>query len=387
MNKIVYLIEQPLDERNYERFGIQTWIDRGWVIEVWDLTPLLHPLVWQKYFNLGGAVKGFNGYFAIESKKQLKCRYTESGKISYFIDLAGHDFYSISVKIHLVLLGAKRIILSIGSMPAARNQNSKFSAALRMGPAKSVTWLAKAFFRRVLMLLIRPEMGVASGSETLQSLGRVNEIIHAHNLDYDIYLKIKNASDDSKAGYALFIDQNYCFHSDFIYEGMSFPTTPEKYIPAISKALHKISNDLEVTMCVAAHPRSSYTQRDQKYFEAISIKYGATAKLIRDCSVVLCHDSTAIQFAILFKKPVIFVTTDELNASVWGASIEAFACELGKSVINIDSDLDAVDWEKKLLVDMEKYALYQSKYIKVNGSPEKSFWDIVIDHIDNQPHL
>ncbi len=34
--RVVYLIEQPLDERNFQRFGIQAWIDRKWNVEVWD---------------------------------------------------------------------------------------------------------------------------------------------------------------------------------------------------------------------------------------------------------------------------------------------------------------------------------------------------------------
>jgi len=52
MKKVVILIEQPLDERNYQRFGIQTWLERNWLVEVCDLTPWAHPRVWQSFIAL-----------------------------------------------------------------------------------------------------------------------------------------------------------------------------------------------------------------------------------------------------------------------------------------------------------------------------------------------
>jgi hypothetical protein len=381
-------MEQPLDQRNYDRFGIQTWIDRGWNIEVWDLTALLHPLVWKNYFDLGSCVKEFDGYFALTSKKQLNSRFAASGEIAYFIDLGGHDLYSIRVKARLVRLGAKRIILNFGSMPEPVNQQSKFRKILSMSPAKLIRRLAEALFRRLFLPLIRPELGVASGTESLPSLRRASEIIYAHNLDYDIYLKIRNSIGLSGKGHVVFIDQDYCFHSDYIYEGKAHPVSPAKYFPAISKTLHIAADTLGVSMCIAAHPRSSYFKKQgNEYFKDVLIKHGATAELIRDCSLVVCHNSTALQLAVLFEKPVIFITTDELNASEVGASIAIFASELGKKVINIDRNLGNVDWIRETHVDIEKYAQYKSKYIKIDGSPERQYWDIVIDHLDKQPHI
>jgi hypothetical protein len=99
--------------------------------------------------------------------------------------------------------------------------------------------------------------------------------------------------------------------------------------------------------------------------------------------VVVCHDSTAIQFGVLFGKPLIFVTTDELLLAYEGRSIAKVASELGKSPINLDrADLQDVDWQSELEVDGAKYARYRSKYIKADGSPEAPLWDIVIDHVE-----
>lgn len=387
MSRIVCLIEQPLDERNYERFGIQTWIDKGWAIEIWDLTPLAYPQVWKDFIESGRKLRSFDGYFYIASTSELNRRYSTLETIGHFIDLTGDSFYSVQAKMHLIRKGAVRVVYASGSIPkpisgaeSTLKGRVKKALTLTKNPAKLFKWVFGALFFKLMASQIRPGLCVVSGTESLQSIGSSMEMIHAHNLDYDIYLKIKNSGDISVGGYVVFIDQNYCFHSDFVCDDTPYPTTPKNYFPSVCNALRKISGALDIASCVAAHPRSSYCDND--YFEGVPIRYGATAELIRDCSVVLCHDSTAIQLAVLFEKPVIIATTDELEASVWGASIAGFASAIGKTIINIDRNLDQVDWEKELQVDREKYASYKNKYIKIDGSPERSIWDIVIDHIE-----
>jgi hypothetical protein len=118
-------------------------------------------------------------------------------------------------------------------------------------------------------------------------------------------------------------------------------------------------------------------------FGEFPIEYGNTAELVQRCQAVVCHDSTAIQFGVLFAKPLIFVTTDELMLSYEGRSIAKVASEFGKSPVNLDRpDLRTVDWRREVSVDPRKYADYRNKYVKTDGSPEMPLWDIVIDHIE-----
>src|ERR1700734_2791468 len=94
MRKIVYLIEQPLDERNFDRLGIRKWVDRGWTVEVWDLTPLSHPHVWRAFIESQRKLKEFEGYFPIDSRRALSARYAALGSIEYFIDFSDDNFHS-----------------------------------------------------------------------------------------------------------------------------------------------------------------------------------------------------------------------------------------------------------------------------------------------------
>jgi len=184
--------------------------------------------------------------------------------------------------------------------------------------------------------------------------------------------------------YAVFIDQDYCFHLEFIYQKTSSVVTAERYFPAVCNGLEAISAALDLEVRIAAHPRASYEQAGkERFFRSFPIEKGSTAEMIRGCKAVICHDSTAIQYAVLFGKPVIFVTTDELSRAYEGTSIEKVAAELGKKPINLDrEDLRTVDWRNELKIDFDKYAKYRSKYIKADGSPDLPLWTIVIDYVD-----
>jgi hypothetical protein len=391
MQKIIYLIEQPLDERNFDRFGIQKWLERGWTVEVWDLTPLSHPHVWRAFIESRRKLKEFASYFPIDSKRALSARYAALGPIEYFIDLIGENYRSFTVKRFLMRRGAVRVICAPGSIPApqARERNPLVSAirkAVARGPMRSVKALCAATARRLALPLIRPGLAIVSGEISRRLVVASREILPVHSFDYDIYLQLAKLSSPPEKAYAVFIDQDLCFHSDFIHQKVPFVVTPERYFPAICNALKRISRSLQVEILIAAHPRSSYEQRRLDCYPGFSIVRGRTAELIRRSALVICHDSTAIHFAVLFGKPMVFVTTNELIPTFEGRSIAQAAAEFGKIPINLDEDLQQVDWREQTWVDAAKYADYKNRFIKTDGSPERPLWDVVIDHIERSKH-
>jgi len=225
---------------------------------------------------------------------------------------------------------------------------------------------------------------IVSGERSISVACNSRAILKAHSFDYDIFLRLAKFMDEPVEEYAVFVDQDPCFHSDFIYQGIPFFITPEKYFPAICRGLKEIANSLKVDVRIAAHPRASYGEGNSHYFNGFPIVCGRTAELIKNCKAAVCHDSTAIHFAVLFKKPIIFVTTDELMPTYEGRSIERAASELGKIPFNLDRDLQGVDWQKEMQVDSGKYAAYKNEYIKTDGSPERPMWEIVIDYVERR---
>ena len=385
MEKILYLINQPLDSRNYNRFGIQKWVDRGWDVEIWDLTPLTYPVVWNKFHASKRKLSNFCGYYPIKSWIQLRAKITTLQGVKYFIDLASTDIYSICTIIALKLRGVVRILQGGGSIPSHKTSQRLKGRAIQAwesGPKKLLFWMISGCFRKLASKLIRPGIGIAGGIESLKYVGGAKDVINAHSLDYDTYLNIKNSTTRKTDFGVVFIDQDYCFHPDYDYVGVKSPVSPEKYFPAVVNTLKSISKHLNTMACVAAHPRSSYQNLPKSVFEDVEVKLGITGELIKDCQVVVAHNSGILQLAVLFNKPIIFISTNEFkNAEVLQGHCEAFAKSLGRRLINIDKDLDQIDWQKELVIDSKKYASYKNKYIKTNGSPEKSSWEILIDHI------
>jgi len=386
VSKIVYLIEQPLDPRNYDRFGIQTWVDRGWTVEVWDLTGLAYPRVWDNFIASGARVSDFAGYFPLISKSQLQDRFRRLRKVEYFIDLTGDNWCSVRVKMFLKRRGAKRVICATGSIPPA-DEGKKSSVLYRLAEqfSKGIAafgWLVDVVVQRLANPFIRPDLFVVAGEKSIPSSESDRKIIRAHNFDYDIYLKLTKSTSPNQGRSAVFLDQNICFHPDYKYGKLLAYATPEKYFPTICSGLRTISSGLGVSFQIAAHPRLSRQEKYIDYFEGIPVEYGKTAELISHCRFIVCHCSTAIQFAVLFGKPVIFVTTDELASSAVGRYIEIFASALGKSVINLDDELGSVDWQRELDIDSRKYDEYISDYVKSDDSAKIPHWDIVINHLE-----
>lgn len=386
MRKIIFLIGQPFDERNYERFGIQTWLRRNWAVEVWDLTPWAYPDVWRDFVRHGKQIRECKGYFAVGSARELATRINLSKPIKYFIDLTGDDFHATRAKLRLMRSGAARVACAVGSIPVPDRdpKTSKLARVVARGPRRALRWLNQAFFCQVVARHVPSHWTIVGGQQSIDLTRRTGRIIRAHNFDYDIYLELLKSTRPDAERYAVFIDQDYCFHPEYVYQNVVPLITPGRYFPAVCRALNAISAALDLDVCVAAHPRSTYKERGMDCFAGFPIEYGRTGELVRGCSVVVGHDSTAIQFAVLFGKPVIFLTTDELNRSPEGRSIAKAAAELGKSAINLNrEDLHAVDWRGELRVDSEAYDKYVRKYIKAAGSRETPVWEIVVDELES----
>jgi hypothetical protein len=387
MKRIVYLTDQPFDERNYQRFGIQAWLDRNWSVEVWDLTPWAHPHFWNTFIALGQQIRTFAGYFPVTSGKELAQRLASCAQLKYFIDMTGENYYSMRAIFALTRSGATRVTCAAGSIPvpdrdARGSVFAKLARILGRGPRAVSKWLSSAFFSRVVTPRVAPGLAVVTGESSINAATRRHRLIRAHNFDYDIYLQLMASAAPPPGDYAVFVDQDYCFHPEFIDPGTAV-VTPQKYFATMRRGLGEIARALQIDIRIAAHPRAAYELRGMDCFGKFTIEYGHTAELIRGCRAVVCHDSTAIQFGVLFAKPLIFVTTDELMLSYEGKSIAKVASEFDKLPINLDRpDLSAVDWQREIDVDYGKYARYKSKYIKTDGSPQMPLWDIVIDHIE-----
>ena len=392
MKKILFLIEQPFDERNYDRFGIQTWIDSGWRIEVWDLTPLHFPHYWLQFFEGGKKIKYFEGYYPISSKSQLEELCNNTLKVDYFVNFLGSNQSPWVIR-YLHGVGGEMIECINNITPTSsdfhRNKRvhlfwRRLKVVISLGPVIA----AKRLLRRFLGLMthgkIQPSLVLVSGQMSIRSFPVIagQRIIRTHSFDYDIYLKLVKFPKKYMNSYALFVDQDLAFHPEYGVSDIKSYVTPNQYFPILYKGLKRISSALETDIWIAEHPRAGNFQNDESVFNEFPVHRSSTLELISQAEFIVGHYSTALQMAVLFRRPLIFFTTNELRRSNVGELIEIMAARLGKTPINLDGDLNQVDWEKELIVDLEKYDSYRDDYIKCDGSQNLPSWNIVINYIE-----
>ena len=96
------------------------------------------------------------------------------------------------------------------------------------------------------------------------------------------------------------------------------------------------------------------------------------------------HASTAVSYAVLARKPILFLTTKELKQSFFAKNIRSKAESLERPLILVDQD-EQLNFNKfNLEISEEKYSRYETDYLRSAGSSEKVPWESFIQYIKNQ---
>ena len=384
ITKIIYFIESPFNRRDYERLGVEVFIENDFEVYVWDFTPFLNPerhrrikvsdpITYEKYRlfltkkeALSSILKESQGSFVInairyEPKSYFVYKALSKNRTPYSVDMAN-------------------ALPSISQKPQPVDILSKI---LRVTPRKLISNILSRIPHRCLG--IRSACFILAGGEQSSKyykypVGPSTETLWLHTLDYDIYLKEGSKLGQTKKNMGVFLDSYLPFHPDYVGQQLSNPTTPEGYYPSLCNFFDFLEENYSVCINIAAHPRSKYEEHPD-YFGGRPVIRGKTVQIVKESEFVIAHSSTALNFAVLFGKPVIFITTKELQQGFCeGLFIKLMASWFGKLPINVDNSIE-IDWDKELTVDDEAYSKYKNCYIKKNGSEELPFWQMVSNKI------
>lgn len=383
-SKVIYLIEQPLDERNFKRFGVQCWIDRGWSVEVWDFSKLTFPKAALSFKISGQELNPFQGLKVIDSFSKLLRMLKVRQAAKFFIDFTGPSYQTLISKLILRLYGVKIIYICNGEIPFVDLQegiknNKKKKLSGRIG-SYVVRKIIKSLFYNINNYIFKSGYIVATGLNSRHPCGRKAAVIYGHDFDYDVYLELNECpssnNQPSKSG-LVFLDQNLVGHTDFLSSSDGCPVTSSEYFQSMLNAFEVIKSQLRLPVYIAEHPR---VFGESSWGNAYRVIKGGTAQLVKNSDIVACHYSTSVKFAVLFNKPILFLVTNELANSKYGRVVEKFATELGKSVINVDKNLDLINWHSELYVDTVKYKVFTDKYIRHPQSSELPLWNLIINN-------
>ncbi len=118
----------------------------------------------------------------------------------------------------------------------------------------------------------------------------------------------------------------------------------------------KKKNKLKVV--IALHPTTE--KKVLKYFKDFRSYYNLTGRLVKDATVVLIHSSTTKHLAAIYEKPMIYLTSDEINQSWFRPYIFQNRKLFDSQLMNINEEnIKRIN----LKISKAKYKLFINNYV------------------------
>jgi hypothetical protein len=386
INRIIFIIQDRFTKRNMERFGIQRLMNRGFNVEVWECSPFLMPVLFEEFTPPDSLT--FVGFKLFHSEKLLL------GSIDglTFNDVVLTCLGNTQIKTRRIYkrISEKNIhwgaCLS-GRMPISVEMQGFSSRATRL--CENPKLVFEFLFRKLPVNLfgLRPFqfLLVSGAAPTLHCFpGLIDsrtEILNAHGIEYDLYLKNREQDILSKSDKVVFLDTCGPFHPDRAIFKTQFPCSEKEYYSNLNFFFNMIETKFGCRVVIAAHPKSKYEEMPE-FFEGRQVLRGETHNLVKDSKFVITAGSTAVYFAVMYKKPIIFLALNPDCANEFDLKINPIASALGKSPLCWSKN-SSVDLEAELGIDEEKYSQFMESYIKKTGSPKRYSWDIFADYLES----
>jgi len=406
---IAILLGAPLNAQNLERVGIP-YLSPHADIVVFDCKPWLG----RSETGLQHEAASWDAVEFVDSPATLE-QALRRHRPDYALDFIGLGTLTPLLQRLLAVVGTRFVVQKSGTLPQpslrsrivwklrarlARVPATAGSPPINPVPAASKAsppaagLLARLVQRltaifRLRLDLLAPDLALLAGSASLNHFTRrAQHILWVGSQDYHICrLQQAGVQDGLPIGaYAVFIDDNMPYASDWSLLGLPAPVTPEPYYRAMRRMLEQVEVKWGMPVVIAAHPSSRHDERVQQGFGGRVLYHGRTAELVRGAQAVLLHGSTAVSFAVLGNRPLLFLTSGELQRSAYGLHIATMAAELGHAPLDIDSDQAPPDLAAQA-ARPGLYAQYTDRYLCRTGSAEAGPWKAFIDHIRATTHV
>ncbi len=268
--RIVFLLEDTFNRRDYQRYGIDLLRKNGFRVEVWDFTPFLNPKVlslyrppdpveWEGYRVFGARED------ALRALSMLAGDCFAVNFLTYKADTL--QFFRILSK-RDIPYGTWLFAYPTYEIVADRGLQARRAASLLRRlldddrPYLKIAanaLLTKVPFR---FLGVSPATLVMVTAEKYGTKGfpldGTTELVWAHTLDYDIYLEGDTTPLLPGKQYGVFLDEYFPFHPDYAVMGARTPMSADEYYPPLCDFFEKVEAEYGREIVIAAAPRSEY---------------------------------------------------------------------------------------------------------------------------------
>jgi hypothetical protein len=386
---IGFLIDDIFSDRDYERYGIDILLDNNIAVTIYDFRLLINIKFDTKskfesdinYDNLSRYVlkndeeldniKLPSGIFLIDKRSQVYRKYTslwfhDRGAIIVNLMPAVLPIHTWNPSIYIYLILFRNKFLIYGFKNTSLDIIRRFFYVFNKKQELSDDYY---------------DIVVTSGT-AIKAINNKFEI-KSQSFDYDLFLRYSKMKEQIKKQ-IVFLDSAIVDHPDYYKpKAPGLPPIPsdsnkDTYYPLIRNFFNKVEEETGMQIVIALHPRLILDNDIILNYGNRKIVQNNSAELVMNSSIVIAHDSTAISFAALWKKPLIIITSNDLEFGARRRSMEANESILGTKRINIDKAFGRINFVKRAQEALKGYDKYIKKYIIESSNCEYSSTEILI---------
>ena len=386
INRIIFLSQDRFSERNFKRFGIQLLMDRGFHVEFWECSPFLMPVLFEA-FNPPDPFT-FPGFKLFHSEKLLLeaiDKLTPSDIV--LTKLGGVQSKTRKIYKKISERGIFWGVNITGTVPVSPELKGFKSRAKKFfeNPVLLVNFLFKkipvSWFKLRPFQFILTEGNAPLPNDYLELSDSKTDILNVHGVEYDLFLESREQKNSFNAEYAVFLDNCGPLHPDQLIFKNRYPCSEKEYFANLNGFFKFIEQRCVCEVVIAAHPKSKYEEMPD-LFEGRQVIRGKTHDLVKSSKFVITSHSTSMHFAVIYKKPIIFLAINPHRRNELDLKTTHLASQFGKSPVYWTGE-NSVNLEAELEMDDEKYSQYLDYYLKKQGSPERYSWDIFADYLES----
>ncbi|SMO58119.1 hypothetical protein SAMN06265379_10386 [Saccharicrinis carchari] len=380
MRNIFFIHRFPFSKEAFIRDEFEYFIDKGYNVKYLDISNLL------KKKNIGVKYPETlqEHIIPFESKKEFGNFLMDNKEGSVIVTDVG--LLSNSAWMYVAVFKAKLpyILFEHSVLPRIRTTGKQVSkvSLLKIGkrfryekiykkPAELLMyWLAKTkLYPAEVIITSKPKL--SSEKRTLR--GPKTIIKYTASLDYNAAMAVGDEITVNEP-YAVFVDQYFVHHPDFKTNHIVHFFSAEEYYGELNKFLNDFSAHTGLKMVIASHPRRSEEQA-KDFDPEFEIYYNKTAELVKNSTIALIHFSTAINYAVIFKKPFMLLNSSLFKNSNVSEEVMRFSKYFNKEAVNMsdyENVLNSLD-EKIYDIDESKYKAFLDLYIKHPNAENETF--------------
>ncbi|MBS4096027.1 MAG: hypothetical protein KGZ83_04215 [Sulfuricella sp.] len=355
--KVIYIGHAHLSEKMERDWYINYLRARNVSVEYWDVLPLLFGEIDEP-----GAINA-NYLYVPKTYDAIEAMLCHPENIdAYFVMLV--NYAGSTVKLYR-LLGKHHVRMIYILWAAFPGERSGRAQQVLHGLISNPLTLVKKAFNAIKariyknLKFIQPfEIVFAAGQVLMRSEQHSAKMVPINFCDYDQYMRVMSEGGGRLVNerYAVFLDVYLTNQSDLVIFGLK-AINPSEYLQSLNHFFELLELKYGVKVVVAAHPKANY---NPETFNGRDIFCGVTPELVRDAEFVISHHSASVSYAVLNRKPIIFVYTEEMNI-LYGHTpiivvIQSMADFLGAPIYNTNEitecdqisigDVDSIRYEK-----------------------------------------